>query len=184
MTFEKSLINHIAPTLCGIKPGSLFTMRDNVFISSLAMKWQKKVKDYDIELEFFRLSDHSVMFFAYNKAKIAEIINDRKVMAYLKRKNFPADGNIRKSVDELIHRLKYSGGFPHEVGIFLGYPLADVVLFEKNGGKNCKSYSNIDEAKKLCSSFDSCRCMCKKWLEEGLSVSQIVRKYKTATQVA
>ena len=28
--------------------------------------------------------------------------------------------------------------FPHEIGIFLGYPLADVAGFIRNKGRNCK----------------------------------------------
>ena len=31
-----------------------------------------------------------------------------------------------------------SAGFPHEIGIFLGYPAHDVRGFIENGGKNCR----------------------------------------------
>lgn len=190
MTFEKFMINHIAPTLCGIKAASMFTLRDNLFVRDLALRWQKMVRKHSIELEFFHTSENLVMFFSFNRGKIENILSCLEVRSYLTRKGFNLKNSFSEIMDELFSRLKNNAGFPHEVGIFLGYPLEDVILFEETGGKNCKfcgywkSYSNIEEAKKLCCTFDNCRCMCKKWLDEGLSVSQIVRKYKKATRAA
>ena len=33
-------------------------------------------------------------------------------------------------------RKYWEGDFPHEIGVFLGYPLADVIGFIQNRGKN------------------------------------------------
>ena len=44
--------------------------------------------------------------------------------------------------------------FPHEIGLFLDYPLVDVIGFIRNTGKNCKcsgcwkAYGNAKEAEK------------------------------------
>ena len=35
-------------------------------------------------------------------------------------------------------RLAQREDFPHEIGLFLGYPLGDVIGFIKNAGQNCK----------------------------------------------
>ena len=34
--------------------------------------------------------------------------------------------------------MKNEQGFPHEIGVILGYPVEDVIEFEKHQGKNCK----------------------------------------------
>lgn len=52
---------------------------------------------------------------------------------------------------------------PHEIGIFLGYPLIDVAIFANCPDKKClsvgywKVYSNIDEAKKIFNRYDMAR---------------------------
>ena len=38
----------------------------------------------------------------------------------------------------LIRRLRESEEFPHEIGLFLGYPIEDVVGFIRYAGKGCK----------------------------------------------
>ena len=53
---------------------------------------------------------------------------------------------MKKTVDgflrQLSNRLCLEHDFPHEIGIFLGYPLEDVVGFIENQGKNytCSGY--------------------------------------------
>ena len=39
-------------------------------------------------------------------------------------------------LNQLADRLCCEGEFPHEIGVFLGYPLADVIGFIQNRGKN------------------------------------------------
>ena len=39
-------------------------------------------------------------------------------------------------LNQLADRLCCEGEFPHEIGVFLGYPLADVIGFIENRGKN------------------------------------------------
>ena len=55
----------------------------------------------------------------------------------------------------LKYRLLKRTCFPHEIGVFLGYPLEDVKGFIDNKGKNCEScgvwkvYCNREEKDKL-----------------------------------
>lgn len=52
--------------------------------------------------------------------------------------------------------------FPHEIGVFLDYPLADVIGFIEHGGKNCKCcdvwkvYSNECATQVLFTRFMKC----------------------------
>ena len=190
MTFEQTIINHIAPTLCGIKPATMFTLRKDFFIEKEAYLWKEKAKEHKVELNFFPTSETLVMFFSYNKSEISKILNKQNVKEYLKEKNYPIHKNITENINELFTRLQTSTTFPHEVGIFLGYPLEDVILFEKNRGKNCKccgywkSYTNNDDTKKSLIKFHYCSNICKQWLDEGFSVTQIIKKYKLLTNVA
>ena len=52
--------------------------------------------------------------------------------------------------------------FPHEIGVFLGYPLTDVVGFIENQGRNftccgCwKAYGDRDAAERLFAQLNKC----------------------------
>ena len=76
----------------------------------------------------------------------------------------------------LSKRLNENGDFPHEIGLFLGYPVKDVEGFIENKGENfllcgCwKVYSNAGRAKKLFNNYDKCRAyLCNK-LDQGADI--------------
>ena len=87
--------------------------------------------------------------------------------------------NVEKAVARLKERLAQSDGFPHEIGVFLGYPLGDVIGFIENGGKNCKCvgcwkvYCNECEAKKTFEKFKKCTGIYRRLYETGKSVLQL-----------
>lgn len=85
---------------------------------------------------------------------------------------------------QLFKRVLTAQNFPHEIGIFLGYPLEDVILFEKQNGKNCKycgcwkSYSNAEEAKSCCCKYKQCSEFCLAGYKNGLPIQQVIENYK------
>ncbi|QQO10342.1 DUF3793 family protein [Breznakiella homolactica] len=48
---------------------------------------------------------------------------------------YPVDSGITACLEELNRRFNISGNIPHEVGIFLGYPLEDVIDFIRGNKK-------------------------------------------------
>ena len=79
----------------------------------------------------------------------------------------------------LKNRLADCGNFPHEIGVFLGYPLEDVIGFIENAGQNCKCagywkvYCNECEAVKTFARFKKCRDIYLRLWKEGRSVLQL-----------
>ena len=75
--------------------------------------------------------------------------------------------NIDSSLDEMIARLKerffHKTEFPHEIGLFLGYPIEDVKGFRKFGGSDCKMcgywkvYDDVEQARRIFDSYDKCQ---------------------------
>ena len=76
-------------------------------------------------------------------------------------------------------RFHEDGAFPHEIGLFLGYPLGDVMGFIENAGRNSKCsgcwkvYCNECEAIKLFARFDKCREVYKRLFKQGKSLLQL-----------
>jgi len=187
---DNSFIHFLAPTLCGIKPSNLFTMADVDFSKSEILRWEKEIKNQNLHLVAFKLLSNRWMIFAYNSNWIKQILCNELIAAYLYQKGYSAPQDIYKTLEELILRLKNHSCFPHEVGLFLGYPLEDVISFEKNKGQNYKycgiwkSYSDSSLAESCCNQYRCCSKLCKQWFEKGLSVSEIIKKYKEVAQMA
>ena len=76
-------------------------------------------------------------------------------------------------------RFSSCGRFPHEIGLFLGYPTADVQAFIAGDApcKLCgywKVYCDVDAAKERFACYDACRaCVCR-MLAEGCTISQLL----------
>ena len=71
------------------------------------------------------------------KQRLQERLDDQEVQNFLGKY-----GYVQKDADYALQRLKErlakAEGFPHEIGVFLDYPLEDVVGFIENAGQNYK----------------------------------------------
>ena len=82
-------------------------------------------------------------------------------------------------IERLKSRLKSGETFPHEIGIFLGYPLGDVKGFIENAGKNSKCsgcwkvYCNECEAIKTFEKYEKCKKIYHKLWLQGRSIAKL-----------
>ena len=91
-------------------------------------------------------------------------------------RDFSAEGALA----HLARRIAENGGeFPHEIGLFLGYPLGDVQGFITHRGQNCKCtgcwkvYCNEQEAQKQFCRFAKCRSIYCRLYQEGTDPSRL-----------
>lgn len=88
-----------------------------------------------------------------------------------------ADG----AIERLRERLALQRGFPHEIGMFLGYPVEDVKGFIKHNGRNSKCvgcwkvYCNQCEAERAFARFNKCREVYMRLWRQGKSGSAAYR---------
>lgn len=93
--------------------------------------------------------------------------------------------NIQACIERLNKRICESENFPHEIGLFLGYPLGDVTGFIENKGKNSlytgfwKVYCNKNETLKTFEKYKKCKKVYQKLYNGGKPLMQL-----TATAVA
>lgn len=87
--------------------------------------------------------------------------------------------DAKTALNILKSRLAESPDFPHEIGIFLGYPLGDVIGFIRNAGQNCKCvgcwkvYCNECEAIKIFARYKKCKDVYMRLWKQGRSVLQL-----------
>ena len=185
MGFDEIIIHYGAPALCGIKPACLFSMTGEKFAggSHLLHQWQWQFSE---EKKFFvpvKKYDGRFLLFVYDKPLLAKILRNPKNVSYLSSKGYSVEKGLAAVLAELFHRLAGRAAFPHEVGLFLGYPLEDVVGFELHRAQGFKYsgiwkvYGNTEAAIQRMNLYRTCSETCMKLLAGGLSVPLATKKY-------
>lgn len=143
-------------------------------IKELNMKLSKK----DIVVSVMTKKDGRALIYVYRKSMLKKAIESEETVRFLK--DYGYEGlSFEKAVARLKNRLAKSEGFPHEIGVFLGYPLDDVKGFIINEGRNCKCigcwkvYCNECEAVKTFEKFKKCTGIYRRLYETGKSVLQL-----------
>lgn len=180
---EVMLAFHGAPTLEGIKPGSLIS-----FNKRRIKNCQRILKQYKTCMEckgiyFFILSETEnwLLLLVYRKNALERLIKNEEVQSFLQYYGYPNSKRLNLYLRHLKIRMSLQKGFPHEIGVFLGYPLEDVKGFIENSGRHFKLcgqwkvYSDTKRAEALFAKYAECSdryCSC---LLRGQSIEELVK---------
>ena len=177
---EQYLIEHCAPTLASMKTGSLFRFpykNEEEFVYGLRI-WCSSLSRKGISIAILKKEDHMALVYIYRKKHLAADLEEKGVPHFLRQFGYPVF-SAEEAVNHLKWRCSHTLPFPHEIGLFLGYPLEDVKGFIEHGGKNCKYcgfwkvYANEREAEKIFAKFRKCTTIYKRLFQEGKTVSQL-----------
>lgn len=144
---------YTAPTIYGRKVGTLINLKSSG--RDLKSCWIKHNTTFERLLKLdsiiLKCSEDSVLVYLYQPQRLNNRLRDVKVKKFLLDYGYMHECDMQES----LHILKkhFSGqSCPCEVGIFLGYPLEDVIAFkEKRCDCKCvgywKCYNNVLSAK-------------------------------------
>lgn len=182
--FDKLLINHSAPTLAGIKIANIFTYHydSKKELCDRIVFYNKLLGKRGIYLFVLKDFDSKVIVYVYNKEKLKNYIESEEISKFLCDCGYNSR-NMYKNIQILSEKMKNYKNFPHEIGIFLGYPLIDICGFINNFGKNClysgywKVYHNKNDAIKTFDSYNRCRLFYTNTFLEGKNILEIIESY-------
>mgnify|MGYP003299051700 CR=1 FL=1 len=180
--FGEKLAFHTAPTLLGIKCGSLISLTTAEFaLDAQAEFFNGKAEVKGLVAKILCSCGNRTLLFVYNKKLMEARLADKQVQEILMKYGYPENVSIDKCLDILSARIRSHGDFPHEIGIFLGYPLEDVVGFIENKGENFKFcgcwkvYGSEENARRAFANYEKCRrFLCRK-LNEGADIYQALK---------
>jgi len=160
---ETLLVRHCSPTLAGIKTGSLFTCCCACYddIQQEIDDWNRLLNPKGLKFVLLRQTEDKATIYVYRPQKLAKDIAHAEVKDFLISNGY-SYCDTEHCICQLSRRLKESQTFPHEIGLFLGYPLPDVKAFIENNGKNYKclgywkAYTDENEAKKIFAKYKKC----------------------------
>ena len=166
---ESVLAFHAAPTLMGVKCGSLLSLSAK---GCDVGRLKESLDSKRLGVRFVNRGDTRRLVYIFDKELLDKTLAAADVKAFLARYGYDPSWGAESCLDRLCERLVQSD-FPHEVGIFLGYPLEDVKGFIANCGQRCKLcgvwkvYGDVDKARAMFECFENCRiCLCRQ-IESG-----------------
>lgn len=180
MAMEKMLIEHCSATLASIKMANLFNIAfSNVQeLEDQIRYWNHCMHKKGIRLFLLRVTNGKALVYVYRKRNLERCLQNPSIQNFLKKYGY-GNGETEVVLEHLKERMIQSSTFPHEIGVFLDYPLKDVEGFIENQGKNFKLsglwkvYVNEVETEKLFRRYKRCRDIYIRLWEQGKSVMQL-----------
>ena len=165
------LVRNCAPTLAGIKPANLFTYpyEEKEAILGSIRRMNQRLRAKGIRIIPLRFSENNVLIYLYRPAKRSADLEDSTAAKLLRQCGYPCN-SCGHCVVKLGQKLRAQEDFPHEIGLFLGYPPEDVCGFIENKARNCKCvgcrkvYGDEEAAKKKFAQYRKCtHVYCDQW---------------------
>lgn len=181
-TFEAVLVRQCAPTLAGMKPGSIFCFNHSPLEVSRqkVCQWNKQLAPFGLTVQILleRPSSSSVIVFVYRHNRLEQMLSDDAYQSFLAQAGYERT-NLDDLLEQLAQRLRTQPEFPHEIGVFLGYPLRDVIGFIENHGRNftcCgfwKSYGDPAEMQVCFACYRRCIQTYVAMFEQGIPIERL-----------
>ena len=180
---EVKIANQCAPVLAGVKPSNMLVLEN------------KHIRDVVRVLEGTGLSwrclyagEEKNIWLLYRKEAMEETVLGKEQMLFLREWGYEED-TLERMLMKFSQRFRQyrkdkNLPFPHEMGVFLGYPMADVKGFIKYEGKNylyCgywKVYEIVEERKELFRTYEEIRKVFVEEARKGKNLWQITMEWQ------
>ncbi|MDE6729804.1 MAG: DUF3793 family protein [Oscillospiraceae bacterium] len=183
LRFQKKLAFHTAPSLLGIKCANLISVKKSDFhVQEQIASFNQKTARKNLKMRILCHYPDRVLIFIYSEKLLGKQLAQCK--SILMKYGYPKHLTIENALVRLSEHMQNSRDsheFPHEIGIFLGYPIEDVLGFIENHGENYvfsgywKVYGNPEQARRTFSNYDKCRTFLCEKLNQGCSIYQALK---------
>ncbi len=175
------ILQHASATIAGIKAGSLFRVPNQLWNveSGITLSLLHTVHLQCIPVQKSR---QSVLLYLYNPDLLNIILTRPENIFFMRQLGYPAHSD--KHLPILLQKIRDGRTFPHEIGLFLGYPLQDVEGYIANKGQNSlynkywKVYHNVEQTMQKFDRYDTCKERCKKARKTGAAFEEILQLYQ------
>lgn len=161
---ERSVIEHASPTLARLKTGSLFNIYHDgeAELKKEIYRMNRQFASRGLVLVILRMDSRRALLYLFRCAHLCRQLDRPEIQKFLSGygyRRFTVAGALKT----LRARIADMESFPHEIGIFLDYPLSDVMDFIRHRGKNSrltgvwKVYSNEADARRTFARYNKCR---------------------------
>ena len=177
--FEKKLAYFSAPSLLGIKCANLISIGKNEFnLPEHIRNFNTKAAKKGLRLHVLCACKSRALILLYNASALEQQLKCDEVCRILEAYGYKNTARTEEKLKKLAERIQENPGFPHEIGVFLGYPLDDVIGFIEHKPYylvgDWKVYQNVNEAKKQFDVFKQAKEQMLNEIHNGYELSQII----------
>lgn len=171
---------HCAPTLMGMKAGNMLCLKRSAFTDR-----EQKVRDAlhmlrekGLSAKVFHTLWDASLIYLYRMDLLNESLSHPLSRSLLSSLHYRGQ-DTEELLEQLGRRMEGNESFPHEIGLFLGYPPEDVAGFVQHKGAGCKFcgcwkvYGDVEKAKAIFDQYAYCRFACLQGLKSGMTLHQI-----------
>ena len=175
---ERAIIDHASPTLARLKLGSLINLEIGEGFFGEFARLSDELRGKDVKLTILRLCGGKALLYVYRPDELERALRDKEIRCFLTACGY-SHFDTAGALQTLKNHLKDTAAFPHEIGVFLGYPLADVLGFIENCGKNClacgcwKVYSDLCFALQTFRRFEKCKTVYQRLFAQGSPLARL-----------
>lgn len=160
---EQLLIRHCSPTLAGMKTGNMFTCSyaESGEIKDYVRTLNRRLRHKGLRILPLRYSAGRALIYVYRPDHLSRDLKHSMAQPILHERGYTCHSPER-CILHLMSRLKDSDEFPHEIGLFLGYPPEDVCGFIENKPNSCKCvglwkvYGDEKKAQQIFAKYRKC----------------------------
>ena len=164
--FESVMGYHCSPVLMGMKPANLvsFSKEKIPELPEIISDYEESLEREGIRMEIICGCRKHYLLLVYRPDMLQEYLKQDEARKLLLQDGYNIDGSLDEMIARLKERFFYKTEFPHEIGLFLGYPIEDVKGFRKFGGSG----------RRIFDSYDKCREFTAAQIRAGYSILQVV----------
>lgn len=178
---EENIIRHCSPTLAGMKTGNMFTQffENEQQMKESIRELNKIFVDKGLRLIPLRWKNKKALLYLFRPSYLSRDLRNSTANRLLRERGY-LDETPGKCICHLIKRLEENEDFPHEIGLFLGYPPEDVCGFIENREDECKCvgcwkvYGDAEKAQKTFAKYKKCTDVYCKQFANGRTIEQLV----------
>lgn len=170
-----------APVISGIKISNLLTIPAKSLRELSAV-----LKKTELSFRILYPGRERLVILIYRETELKEYLEREEVMAFIYKCGYETY-DISKIFPVFVKRymryMELKQDFPHELGLFLGYPIEDVEGFIKENGKNYlysgywKVYKDAELKIRLFKNYERVQTEIVRLLYEGLDIMDIITNY-------
>lgn len=170
-----------APVIAGIKISNLLTIQ-----AKKLKELSEILKKTNLSFRVIYPGRERLVILVYKEEKLREYLESEEVKTFILRFGY-GTSDISEMLPIFVRRyiryMKLKKGFPHELGLLLGYPIEDVEGFIIHNGKNYihsgywKVYKDAETKIKLFKNYEKVQTEIVRMLYEGIDIMGIIGYY-------
>ncbi|MHB8122473.1 MAG: DUF3793 family protein [Desulfuromonadaceae bacterium] len=130
------LMLECSEVLAGVKPANLISLVNRIRPCgrNLYQLWERHYDGLarrlgDVTFKVLQTRERALLILCYNHNHLDRHLSHAGIRTLLHKAGYEADAPCETLLDELCRRIMTNDSFPHEIGLFIGYPAKDVAAF-------------------------------------------------------